>query len=40
MSKKAVVLVVEDETLIRMSAIQMLEDAGFAPWKPAMRMTP
>lgn len=30
MSKKAVVLVVEDETLIRMSAIQMLEDAGFA----------
>lgn len=30
MSKKAVVLVVEDEILIRMGAIQMLEDAGFA----------
>lgn len=27
--KKAVVLVVEDETLIRMSAVQMVEDAGF-----------
>ena len=30
MSKKAVVLVIEDEILIRMGAIQMLEDAGFA----------
>src|ERR1700733_14185190 len=30
MVKKAVILVVEDEALIRLSAIQMLEDAGFA----------
>jgi len=30
MLKKAVILVVEDEALIRMSAVQMLEDAGFA----------
>ena len=30
MVKKAVILVVEDEAIIRMSAIQMLEDAGFA----------
>ena len=29
MSKKAVILVVEDEALIRIGAIQMLEDAGF-----------
>ena len=27
---KAVVLIVEDEALIRMSAVQMVEDAGFA----------
>lgn len=30
MSKSVVVLVVEDEILIRMGAVQMLEDAGFA----------
>ena len=30
MGKKVIVLVVEDEILIRMSAIQMLEDSGFA----------
>jgi CheY-like chemotaxis protein len=30
MAKKAVILVVEDEALIRMGAVQMLEDAGFA----------
>jgi CheY-like chemotaxis protein len=29
MSKKTVILVVEDEAIIRMGAIQMLEDAGF-----------
>jgi two-component system, response regulator PdtaR len=28
--KKAVILVVEDEVIIRISAVQMLEDAGFA----------
>lgn len=28
--KKAIVLVVEDEALIRMHAVQMVEDAGFA----------
>jgi CheY-like chemotaxis protein len=27
--KKAVVLIVEDEALIRMSAVQMIEDAGY-----------
>ena len=27
---KTVILIVEDEALIRMSAVQMLEDAGFA----------
>jgi CheY-like chemotaxis protein len=30
MKKKAVILVVEDESIIRMEAVQMLEDAGFA----------
>jgi CheY-like chemotaxis protein len=30
MKKKAVILVVEDEVIIRMEAVQMLEDAGFA----------
>jgi two-component system, response regulator PdtaR len=30
MAQKAVILVVEDETLIRMGATQMLEEAGFA----------
>ncbi len=30
MLKKAVILVVEDEALIRMGATEMLEDAGFA----------
>lgn len=30
MTKKTVILVVEDEPIIRMGAIQMLEDAGFA----------
>jgi DNA-binding NtrC family response regulator len=30
MRKKVVVLVVEDETLIRMNAVQMLENADFA----------
>lgn len=30
MVKKAVILVVEDEALIRMNAIETLEDAGFA----------
>jgi CheY-like chemotaxis protein len=30
MKKKAVILVVEDEAIIRMEAVQMLEDAGFA----------
>ena len=29
MTKKAVILVVEDEALIRMGAVEMLEDAGF-----------
>jgi CheY-like chemotaxis protein len=29
MKKKAVILVVEDEAIIRMEAVQMLEDAGF-----------
>ena len=29
MEEKAVILVVEDEALIRMGAVQMLEDAGF-----------
>jgi two-component system, response regulator PdtaR len=29
MTKKTVILVVEDEVLIRMGAIQMLEEAGF-----------
>ena len=28
--KKTVILVVEDEVIIRMGAVQMLEDAGFA----------
>ena len=28
--EKAVVLIVEDEALIRMGAVQMVEDAGFA----------
>ena len=30
MKKKPVILVVEDEAIIRMEAVQMLEDAGFA----------
>jgi CheY-like chemotaxis protein len=30
MKEKAVILVVEDEALIRMGGVQMLEDAGFA----------
>lgn len=30
MMKKAVILVVEDEALIRIGAVQMLEEAGFA----------
>jgi CheY-like chemotaxis protein len=30
MKEKAVILVVEDESIIRMEAVQMLEDAGFA----------
>jgi CheY-like chemotaxis protein len=30
MSEKTVILVVEDEAIIRMGAVQMLEDAGFA----------
>jgi CheY-like chemotaxis protein len=30
MSKKTVILVVEDEAIIRMGAVQMLEDAGYA----------
>ena len=30
MEEKAVILVVEDEALIRMGAVQMLEEAGFA----------
>ena len=30
MKEKAVILVVEDEAIIRMGAVQMLEDAGFA----------
>ena len=30
MSKKTVILVVEDEAVIRMGAVQMLEEAGFA----------
>jgi len=30
MAKKTVILVVEDEVIIRMGAVQMLEDAGFA----------
>ena len=30
MMKKTVILVVEDEAIIRMGAVQMLEDAGFA----------
>ena len=30
MTKKAVILVVEDEALIRIGAVQMLEEAGFA----------
>ena len=30
MAEKTVILVVEDEALIRMSAVHMLEDAGFA----------
>ena len=29
MEERAVILVVEDEVLIRMAAVQMLEDAGF-----------
>jgi CheY-like chemotaxis protein len=29
MDKKTVILVVEDEAIIRMGAVQMLEDAGF-----------
>jgi two-component system, response regulator PdtaR len=29
MTEKAVILVVEDEALIRMGAVQLLEDAGF-----------
>jgi CheY-like chemotaxis protein len=29
MAPKTVILVVEDETIIRMGAVQMLEDAGF-----------
>jgi two-component system, response regulator PdtaR len=29
--EKAVVLIVEDEALIRMGAVQMVEDAGFTP---------
>jgi CheY-like chemotaxis protein len=30
MKKKAVILVVEDQAIIRMGAVQMLEEAGFA----------
>ena len=30
MVKKVVILVVEDEAVIRMNALMMLEDAGFA----------
>jgi CheY-like chemotaxis protein len=30
MTKKTVILIVEDEALIRLGAVQMLEDAGFA----------
>jgi two-component system, response regulator PdtaR len=30
MAQKIIILVVEDETLIRMGAVQMLEDVGFA----------
>jgi CheY-like chemotaxis protein len=30
MKEKTVILVVEDEAIIRMGAVQMLEDAGFA----------
>jgi CheY-like chemotaxis protein len=30
MAEKPVILIVEDEALIRMSAVHMLEDAGFA----------
>jgi CheY-like chemotaxis protein len=30
MMKKTVILVVEDEAIVRMGAVQMLEDAGFA----------
>jgi len=30
MKEKALILVVEDEVIIRMEAVQMLEDAGFA----------
>jgi CheY-like chemotaxis protein len=30
MRKKTVILVVEDESIIRMEAVQMLEDAGFS----------
>ena len=30
MTKKTVILVVEDEAIIRMAAVEMLEDAGFA----------
>jgi len=30
MKEKAVILVVEDEAIIRMGAVQMLEEAGFA----------
>jgi two-component system, response regulator PdtaR len=30
MKKKTVILVVEDEAIIRMGAVQMLQDAGFA----------
>src|SRR5580704_12201393 len=30
MAEKTVILVVEDETIIRMGAVQMLEEAGFA----------
>ena len=30
MRKKPVILVVEDESIIRMEAVQMLEDAGFS----------
>ena len=30
MKKKAVILVVEDEAIIRMEAVQILEDAGFS----------